>query len=106
MYNTELAKGHLFSNKMSVELYVFCPPMMYWIGGHIHSRNIVAENDSGLRGRDGKLTKQLTQPNTIGDSIGDRAVLRFCTGSRDNSLSLGGPHYRKIPFSRVLAYKP
>ena len=87
MYNTELAKGHLFSDEMNVKLYVFRPPMMNQISGHVHGEDIIA-GDGGLRLRDGELTKQLPQPYTISDHIRQGAVFCFCTGSRDDDLSL------------------
>ena len=49
MYNAKIAEGHLLSDKMNVQLDVFCPPMMNGIGGHIHGRDVVTKDDGSLQ---------------------------------------------------------
>jgi hypothetical protein len=45
MCDTELADGHLLPDEVDVQLYVLGSPVVDWIPGHVHRRNIVAERN-------------------------------------------------------------
>jgi hypothetical protein len=43
-----------------------------------------------------KFLEELTQPTSLGNTIGNNVVLSFNTRARDNLLSLGGPRDKII----------
>ena len=78
-----MAKGHLFPNKMNIQLNMLGPSMMYRISGEVDHRGTV--------NRAGDLLKQLAKPRTLGDGVGHRTILSLSTGTRDRRLPLGRP---------------
>jgi hypothetical protein len=46
MENSDLAKGHFFTNKVYVDLNMLGPAMLHWIRRHVNGADIVAENHS------------------------------------------------------------
>ena len=89
--DSKFAESNLLAYKMDVQLNMLGSSMMNWIGGHIHRRHIVTEDDRGLGEVAVELAKQLTKPDAISDRIGDGAIFRLRTRARDGGLSLGGP---------------
>ena len=86
-----MAKSHLIPNKMDIKLNVLGATMMNRVGGEVDRRNVVTVNNRGLVNRRQELMQKLTKPGTLGDDVGNGAVLRFSTGAGDNGLSLGRP---------------
>jgi hypothetical protein len=72
------------------------PAMMNGVSCHIYSTNVVTEDNSSRLERQMKLLKKLAQSTTLGDSMSDGTVLRFCTGARDSGLALGRPRHQCV----------
>lgn len=49
MKDAKLPQGHLLSDEVDVQLYVFCAPMVDWVGRHVHGGDVVAVGDRGGR---------------------------------------------------------
>ena len=91
-----MAKGHLFPNKMNVQLNVLGPSMMHRVSEEVDHRDIVAVDHRGTVNRASQLLKQLTKPGTLGDGVGHRrysasALERETVGCRldDHDMSDG-----------------
>ena len=91
MQNTNMAKGHLFPNKMNIQLNILGPTMMYWVSGEVDRRDVVAVDDHGTVNRARELLKQLAKPRKLGDDVGHRTILSLSIGTRDRRLPLGRP---------------
>jgi hypothetical protein len=65
--------------------------MLDWIGGEINSTDVVTINDGSSAERAAKLTKQLTQPTSLCDTICNGAILSLSTRTGYCCLTLGGP---------------
>ena len=83
-----MTKGHLFPNKMNIQLNMLGPSM---ISGEVDRRDIVAVDHRGTVNRARELLKQLAKPRTLGDGVGHRTTLSLSTGTRDRRLPLGRP---------------
>jgi hypothetical protein len=55
MKNSNVTESNLLTNKVDVQLDVLCATMMNGVGGEVDSRDVVAENNSDLVNRTGKL---------------------------------------------------
>jgi hypothetical protein len=88
MQNSDLAKRHLFSNKVDVDLDVLGATMLYGVRSHIHS---TAKNHS--RSGEGmmKFAKELAYPAAFSNDMSNGPVFRLSTGSGDHSLPLRRP---------------
>ena len=91
MQHVYMTKSYLFANKMDINLNVLGASMMNRVGREVDRRNIVTVDNRGLVNRRQELMQKLTKPGTLGDDVGNGAVLRFSTGAGDNGLSLGRP---------------
>lgn len=91
MKDTNLPKRNLLPNKVDVNLDVFGPFVLYWIGRHVDGADVVTIDNSGGGEWGVKLLKELPQPTTLHNGVGDSSVFGFCTGARDGGLPLGGP---------------
>ena len=89
MCNTELANGYLLSDEVYVKLDVFGSPMVHRIMSHVNRRDVVAERDRRRGNLVEQFGEQLAKPGTLGDGIGDGAVLRLGTRPRNRGLPLG-----------------
>jgi hypothetical protein len=47
--------------------------------------------------------KELPKPGDLGDRVGDGAVFRLCTGTRDSVLVFGGPRHQVVPEENSVA---
>jgi hypothetical protein len=91
MQDTDLAKRHLLSNKVYVDLDVLGATMLNRIRRHVDGTNIVAENHSRSRKRMMELAKKLTYPATLGNGMSNGPVFRLSTRPGDRRLSLRRP---------------
>jgi hypothetical protein len=91
MQNADLAKRHLFSNKVDVDLDVLGAAMLYGVAGHVDSTNIVAEDHSRSRKGMMKFAKKLAYPAAFSNSMSNSPVFRLSTGPGDRSLPFRGP---------------
>ena len=64
--------------------------MLYGIGGHVDSADVVAVNQGSPANRRMQLNQKLVQPRNFCNSIGDSSVFGLSTGTRNCSLALGG----------------
>ena len=86
-----MTKSYLFVNKMDINLNVLGASMMNRVGREVDRRNIVTVDNLGLVNWRQELMQKLTKPGTLGDDVGNGAVLCFSTGAGDNRLPLGRP---------------
>jgi hypothetical protein len=89
--NSNVTESNLLVNKVYVQLDVLCATMMNRVGGEVDSGDIVAEDDSGLVNRIGKLREKLTKPSALSNCIGHSTILILSTRSGDDGLALGRP---------------
>ena len=54
-----MAKGHLFPNKMNIQLNMFGPLMMHRVSGEVDRRDVVAVDHRGTVDGTRELLKQL-----------------------------------------------
>ena len=57
-----MAEGHLFPNKMNIQLNMLGPSMMHRVSGEVDRRDIVAVDHRGMVNRARELLKQLSKP--------------------------------------------
>ena len=88
MEHTELAKRHLLSNKMNVELDVLRALVMNRVRGHVHRRDVVAVGHGHLVDGAVELTEELPQLDALGRRVRHGAILRIRAGARDRRLPL------------------
>lgn len=79
MKDTEFAERNLLPNEVDVDLDVLGPPVMDRVGRHVDTRDVVTVDNRGFGDVHAELTEELSKPATLGDDIGDRAVLRLRT---------------------------
>jgi hypothetical protein len=91
MKNTNNTKSNLFPDKMEVNLNVFSPLMLDWVGRHVDGANVVAINQCSTLQRGLQFAEKLTQPGSFCNSVGNGAILRFGTGPGHSVLAFGGP---------------
>ena len=89
--NTNMAKSHMFPNKMNIQLNMLGPTMMYRVSGDVDCRDVVAVDHRSTIHRARELLKQLVKPQSLGDDVGHNTILSLSTGSRDHRLPLGRP---------------
>jgi hypothetical protein len=82
---------------------MLCPLMVNRVVGEVHSRHIVAIDDSSLLNIDVELLKKMAQPSTLDRGIGDTTVLFFGAQTGNHCLPLGGPGYRCITEEHTVA---
>jgi hypothetical protein len=63
--------------------------MLNGVGEEVHDADVVIVDESAPRRRTLELMEQLAQPGSLSHVVGDGAVLGFCTGPRDDHMSLG-----------------
>ena len=86
-----MPKGHLFPNKMNIQLNMLGPSMTHLVSGEVDRRDVIAVDHRGTVNRARELLKQLAKPRTLGDDVGHRTILSLSTGARDCRLPLGRP---------------
>jgi hypothetical protein len=62
--------------------------MLHGIGGEADRANVVAVNKSGAREGAVELMKKLTEPGSLGHTIGYNAILGLSARAGDNGLPL------------------
>lgn len=55
MKNPNVTEGDLLSNKMEINLYMFCSLMLHWIAGEIYCTDVITIDQSGSARRAVKL---------------------------------------------------
>jgi hypothetical protein len=88
MQDTDLAKRHLFSNKMNVDLDVLGTTMLHWVRSHVDHAHIVAEDHCRRREGVMKLAKKLTNPAALSHGVCNGSVFCLNTRPRDRCLPL------------------
>ena len=107
MKNADNSCSNTLLNKVKINLNMFGALMLYGIGRHADSADVVAVNKRSPTDRHMQLNKKLAQPRNLCDSIGDSSVFGFSAGMRDCSLALRRPGYEiiakedSIPKSRL-----
>jgi hypothetical protein len=80
MEDTQFTELNPFANKMDVKLDMLRALVMYWIGRHVDSRNVIAVHHSSLRDAAVELTKELPEPDAFRGGIGHGSIFCFCAG--------------------------
>jgi hypothetical protein len=91
MKNTDITKGHSFTNEVQVNFNVICALVLDGVGRHVNGTDIVTINQCGLAQRRMQLRQQLADPSGLSDCISNSTVLSLSTGAGDRILTLGGP---------------
>jgi hypothetical protein len=91
MKNSNLPQGHLLADEVDVNLDMLRAPMMDRVGCHIDSTDVVTVDNGGVVQRDMELLEKLAQPATLGDGMGDSAILSLGARPGHRGLTLGGP---------------
>ena len=86
-----MAKGHLFPNKMNIQLNMLGLSMMHQVSREVDRRDVVAVDHRGMVNMARELLKQLAKPRTLGDGVGHRTIPSLSTGTRDRRLPLERP---------------
>jgi hypothetical protein len=89
--NADLAKRHLLTDKMDVDLNVLSTAMLNRVRCHVNCTDIVTEDHGGCSQRLMKLSQKLTYPAAFGNGVSDSPVLRLGTRTRDCSLAFRRP---------------
>ena len=91
MENPDVSKSHLFPNRIDIEHNMFGAAVMNWVGGEVHSGDVVAVDNGGLGDRTRELKKKLTKPGALCNNISHCSILGFSTGARNSGLPLRRP---------------
>lgn len=94
--DAELAQRHALANEVDVELHVLRPAVVHWVGGEVDGGHVVAEHQRGLVHWSQELAEELTEPDALGDGVGDAAVFGLRTGAGHRRLALGGPGDERV----------
>jgi len=87
----DLSQGNLVADEVNVDLDVLRATMVDRISGHIDGVNIVTVHD-GRRGNGRvELLEKLMKPTTLGNGMGNHAVLSLSTGVGHRRMALGEP---------------
>jgi hypothetical protein len=97
------AECHKFTNKVDVYLNMLCPSMVNRVVGEVHSRHIVALDDSSLVNIHVELLKKMAQPVRLGRGIGNATVVCFDARTGNHCLPLGGPGYQCVTEEHIVA---
>ena len=91
MKNANSSYNNTLPNKVKINLNMFGALMLYGIGRHVDSTDVVVLNQGSPVNGCMQLNKKLAQPRNLCDSIGNSSVFGLGTGTRNCSLTLGGP---------------
>jgi hypothetical protein len=91
MKNPNITDSHSVTNEMQVNLHMLRPLMLNWVGGEVHSADVVTIDERALGERAVKLSQELSEPGRLSHAVSNSPVLRLSTRARDNRLSLGRP---------------
>ena len=78
MKNSHLAKSHLLSNKVYINLDVFSATVLNWVACHVDCGYVVTIDNGGALKWTMKLKKKLPNPNCFSDSVRHCSVFRLC----------------------------
>jgi len=83
MENPYGTHSYLLTNEVKIDLDMLRSLMLNCVGGHADRTDVVAVDKYGAAKRSVKLVKKLTEPGSLGNTIGHGAVLSFSTGTGD-----------------------
>ena len=63
--DAKLAQGHALADEVNVEFDMLGAPVMDWIDGQVHRRDVVAVHERGGLHRAAELAEELVKPNTL-----------------------------------------
>ena len=89
MKNSNVPQRNTISNEMKVDLNVFGALVLDWIRGHVHSTDIVAEDNCSTGQGSVELLEKLAEPTSFSNGVGNASILRFGAGTGDGMLTLG-----------------
>jgi hypothetical protein len=93
--NSNVTESNLLTNKVNIQLNMLGAAMMNGVGGEVDSEDVIAEDDSDLVNRAGKLREKLTKPRTLSHCIGHSSIFSLSAGPGDGVLALGRPGDRR-----------
>ena len=70
---------------------MFGPLVLHRVAGQVSGRDVVTVDDRRRRGELMEFGKELVEPNSLGNTVGDGTVLGLGAGPGDGVLALGGP---------------
>ena len=91
MQHSNLSQHNLLTDEVDINLNMLRVTMMNRIGRHINGTDVITIDDSRRSNRDVKFLKKLAQLATLGDSMGDGAILSLRAGAGNYSLAFGRP---------------
>ena len=91
MKNTNITSSNPLEDEVEVDLDVLDALMLSGVGGHVHRADVVTIDQDGSTERSVKFLEKLAQPRSLCNSIGNSAILGFCTGARNSLLPLKRP---------------
>ena len=91
MKDTNIASSNPLADEVEVDLDVLGAMMLSGVGGHVHGADVVTIDQDGSTERSVKFLEKLSQPRSLCNSIGNSAILGFCTGARNSLLPLRRP---------------
>jgi len=88
MQDTNITNGDTLSDEVEINLDVLRALMLHWVGGHVHSADVVAVDQRSAVKGSVELRQELAQLGCLGNAIRHCAILSFSTGSGDGVLAL------------------
>jgi hypothetical protein len=74
-----LAKRHMITHEMQINLHVFRPLMLNRVRGQIHITYIVTIHNGSPRGWMMELLQELAKPTRLSDAVRDRTIFSLRT---------------------------
>ena len=91
MQHSNLSQRNLVTDEVDINLNMLRATVMNRIDHHIDGTDVVTIDDDHRSNRDVKFLEKLVQPATLGDSMGDGAILSLRAGAGNCSLAFGRP---------------
>jgi hypothetical protein len=88
MEYADLTDGDSLSDKMKINLHMFCALMLNGVGEEVHNTDVVAVDESAPRRRSLELMEQLAQPGGLSHAVGDNDVERRLSRHPTQSASV------------------
>ena len=96
MKNSSMTEGNFLSNKVEINLNMFCSLMLHWVAGEIYGTDVITIDHGGSARRMVKFNQQLSQPGSFSNTICHSSVFSLGAGPRDGVLALGGPGHQVV----------
>lgn len=96
MKDQEVAQGNLSTDEVNVNLNVFRAKVMDGVDRHIDNTHVLTVDDHRLSNRDVDLLTYLSHLATLGNGMGNRAVLCFHARAGDSGMAFGGPRHQIV----------